>query len=92
MSLSQCAAIQAWLEAGHTLTPAEAFSRFGTLACHSRIAELRQRGIPVVCDLVRIGGKTVGLYRLAERKEWATGGPEIAPEPATARLEASAHG
>ena len=89
--MSQSAQIQAWLEAGHSLTPAEAFSRFGSLALHSRCSELRQRGIPVVCDLVRIGGKTVGRYRLAERKEWATGGPEIAPEPATARLEASTH-
>ena len=85
--MSQTSAIQAWLEAGHSLTPAEAFSRFGTLALHSRIAGLRSRGIPVVCELVRLGGKTVGRYSIMVAE-----GPRMQPEQPTALLEASAHG
>ena len=63
--MSQAAAIRAYLEAGNTLTPAEAYERFGCLAMHSRAAELRERGVPVVCELVRTpSGKHVGRYSL----------------------------
>lgn len=51
-------------QAGYTLTPAEAYERFGTLALHSRAAELRERGFPVVCDMIETRkGKRVGCYR-----------------------------
>lgn len=63
--MSQCGEILTWLEAGNTLTPAEAYQRFGTLACHSRIAELRARGNVIDCELVRVpSGKTVGRYSM----------------------------
>ena len=65
---SQCQAILAHLEAGNTITPAQAYELCGTLACHSRIAELRERGYDIQCELVRTpGGKTVGCYSLVER-------------------------
>lgn len=63
--MSQCDAIRSWLEAGSTLTPRDAYDLFGTLALHSRIAELRARGLNIVCELVTLpGGKRVGQYRL----------------------------
>ncbi len=62
--ISQCSAILAHLEAGNSLTPLEAFERFGTLALHSRAAELRSQGYPVECELVKVGDKTVGRYSL----------------------------
>ena len=62
---SQCARILAYLEAGGSLTPVQAFAMFGTLAMHSRAAELRERGHPITCDLVETpGGKRVGCYSL----------------------------
>lgn len=42
--MSQNALILAHLEAGNTITPAEAYAKFRTLALHSRIAELRAQG------------------------------------------------
>lgn len=64
--MSQCGNILAHLQAGNTLTPAEAYSKFGTLALHSRIAELRERGFPIDCRLVRVeSGKMVGCYSWA---------------------------
>lgn len=62
--MSQCAAILEYLEAGNTITPAEAFTRFGTLALHSRIAELRERGVAIDCEIVRLNGKNVGRYSM----------------------------
>ena len=63
--ISQCDSILAWLAAGNTLSPAEAYERFGTLACHSRMAELRERGHLIECELVRVpSGKTVGRYSM----------------------------
>lgn len=48
--------------------PAEAFEKFGSLALHSRIAELRERGHEITCELVEVpSGKHVGRYRLVER-------------------------
>ena len=63
--ISQCEAILAHLRSGRTITPAEAYGLCGTLACHSRIAELRERGYDIRCDLVQVpSGKHVGCYRL----------------------------
>lgn len=64
--VTQCDAILAHLQAGLTLTPADAFTRFGTLSMHSRAAELRGKGWPVICILQRIGNKNVGVYSLPE--------------------------
>ena len=62
--MSQCGAIYDYLADGHTLTPLEAFERFGCLALHSRAAELRSRGIPIKTEMVRVGRKFVGRYSL----------------------------
>ena len=63
--MTQCQAILEYLQAGNTLTPAEAYSKFGTLALHSRAAELRERGYAVECELVETPtGKHVGRYSL----------------------------
>ena len=67
--LSQCDYILAYLRSGNTLTPAEAYERFGSLALHSRVAELRERGHEIECELVEVpSGKHVGRYRLVERE------------------------
>ena len=63
--MSQCAAILAHLEAGETLTPAEAYERFGTLALHSRIAELRGQGYRIDKTMRHDNGKHFGEYFLA---------------------------
>lgn len=66
--MSQCQAILAHLEAGNTITPAQAYELCGTLACHSRIAELREQGYDIRCDIIRTaGGKNVGCYSLVDR-------------------------
>ena len=63
--MTQCQAILAHLQAGNTITPAEAYALCGTLACHSRIAELREQGHDIRCELVRTpSGKHVGRYSL----------------------------
>jgi len=65
MKLSQSERILAWLEQGNTLTPAGAYEMFGTLALHSRAAELRERGHIIDCELVTTtSGKRVGRYSL----------------------------
>ncbi len=60
----QCFQILEYLKAGNTITPFEALQKFGTLALHSRIAELRDAGWPVKTKLVRMGDKEVGEYSL----------------------------
>lgn len=61
---SQCNLILRYLEAGNTLTPLEAFEKFGTLALHSRISELREKHL-IECQLVKTpSGKFVGSYSL----------------------------
>ena len=61
---SQCNYILAYLRAGNTLTPAIAYEKFGSLACHSRIAELRERGHNIPCTIRTRDGKRWGEYRL----------------------------
>lgn len=61
---SQTANILAHLQSGMTLTPHEAFTLYGSLALHSRIAELRERGFPISCTLIETpSGKRVGCYQ-----------------------------
>jgi hypothetical protein len=63
--MTQCEAILSHLEAGNTITPAEAYALCGSLALHSRIAELRGRGYPIDCEIVKTpSGKHVGRYTL----------------------------
>jgi len=60
--MSQTAAIAQHLEAGHTITPAEAYVQFGCLALHSRIAELRDQGYRVEKIMHHEHGKKWGEY------------------------------
>ena len=62
--MSQSANIWAHLEAGGTLTPLEAFQKFGTLALHSRIRELRERGHDIETEMITVGNKRVGKYSM----------------------------
>lgn len=67
--MSQNAEILAYLRAGNSLTPADAYSLFGTLALHSRIAELR-RNHQIECEIIRTpSGKHVGRYSLKPKEE-----------------------
>lgn len=70
--MTQCEHVLAILKLGRSITPAEAYTLCGTLALHSRIAELRSRGHDIRCELVRTaGGKTVGSYTLRGQLEIA---------------------
>lgn len=62
--MSQAAAILSVLKDGRTITPLEAYERFGCLALHSRIAELRRVGHRIACQIVTANGKRWGQYRL----------------------------
>lgn len=66
--MSQCANVFVHMKEHGSITPLEAFKRYGILALHSRIAELRERGHKIVTRMVETeSGKRVGQYSL-ERK------------------------
>ena len=66
--MSQCDVILEVLQRGETITPAQAYELCGTLACHSRISELREQGYDIRCEIVRTpSSKHVGRYSLVER-------------------------
>ena len=65
--MSQNARILAALKRGRKLTPLRAFLQFGTLALHSRIAELRARGHAIKCRMVNKGRIKHGVYSIATR-------------------------
>lgn len=69
--MSQCASIWAWMADGHTITPAQAYEKFGTLALHSRITELRERGHKINTEMIDVNGKRVGRYSLVSSFERA---------------------
>ena len=70
--MSQNDSILSHLQNGGTLTPLEAFQLCGTLALHSRISELRERGYGIQMELVRLpSGKHVGQYSLWFREQRA---------------------
>lgn len=62
--MSQCEQILSVLITGRTITPVQAYERFGCLALHSRIAELREAGHRIACQIVTANGKRWGQYRL----------------------------
>lgn len=65
--MTQCDAILSHLQAGNTITPAQAYKLCGTLALHSRISELRADFHDIHCELVPTpSGKHVGRYSLIE--------------------------
>ena len=63
--MTQTATILAHLEAGNTITPAEAYAMCGSLALHSRIAEIRSMGYRVDSEICTGNGKRWGEYWLA---------------------------
>lgn len=62
--MSQCSQLFVHMQDRGPITPLEAFRLYGILATHSRMAELRERGIPIKCELVEVNGKHVGRYSL----------------------------
>ncbi len=65
--MSQCSQLyQHMLDIG-PITPLEAFKLYGTLATHSRIAELRERGIEIETTMIEVNGKRVGMYSIPLR-------------------------
>ena len=63
--MSQNQRILEHLEAGNTITPAEAYALCGTLALHSRIAELRSQGYRIDGEMHYEHGKKFGEYWIA---------------------------
>ncbi len=63
--MSQNEAIIQHLEAGNTITPAEAYTLCGSLALHSRISELRHQGYRIDGEMRSGNGKKWGEYWLA---------------------------
>ena len=66
--MSQCDTLLLAMRAGHVITPLVAFKLTGSLACHSRMAELRKRGHIINCEVRRCGATKYGVYTLAETK------------------------
>ena len=65
--MSQSEAVLQHLQSGKTLTPLDAYLLYGTLALHSRVSELRERGFSIECEMVKVpSGKWVGSYKLIE--------------------------
>lgn len=67
--MSQCGALLERLLAGATITPRLAYDLTGSLACHSRIAELRSRGYRIECTIVSDGTRRWGEYRLVQPEQ-----------------------
>ena len=62
---SQADRILTMLEAGEYVTPETVYQKVGSHACHSRIAELRARGLDIRCTIQRSGAMKWGVYTLA---------------------------
>ena len=63
---SQCDMIAAWLNNGNTITALEALKRFGCMRLASRICDLRDRGMNIVTETIKLAsGKRVTEYRLS---------------------------
>ena len=64
--MTQCESILECLQSGRTLTPLEMYSLCGSLAGHSRISELRERGYDIECEMIEVSGKRVGRYSMRQ--------------------------
>lgn len=62
--MTQSEQILVALQRGERVTPHTAHERWGCLALHSRIAELRERGYRIECQIVTGNGRRWGEYRL----------------------------
>ena len=63
---SQCDQVLEMLRAGGYVTPATIYEQTGSLAGHSRIAELRDRGHAIRCDVHHCGRTKYGVYTLLD--------------------------
>jgi len=63
--MSQDDKILQHLEAGNTITPAEAYAIAGTLALHSAISRLRKRCYRIDMQMRHDNGKHFGEYWIA---------------------------
>jgi hypothetical protein len=62
---SQNALINGWLLNGYSITQLEALTQFGCFRLAARIADLRDKGLNVVTDMVTLeNGKRVARYYL----------------------------
>jgi len=60
---SQNALIKGWLLNGYSLTQLEALQQFGCFRLAARIADLRDKGLNIVTDMVTLeNGKRVARY------------------------------
>jgi hypothetical protein len=60
---SQNALIKGWLLNGYSITQLEALTQFGCFRLAARIADLRDKGLNVVTDMVTLeNGKRVARY------------------------------
>jgi len=60
---SQNALIKGWLLNGYTITQLEALNQFGCFRLAARIADLKDKGLNVVTDMVTLeNGKRVARY------------------------------
>jgi len=60
---SQNALIKDWLLNGYSITQLEALTQFGCFRLAARIADLRDKGLNVVTDMVTLeNGKRVARY------------------------------
>jgi hypothetical protein len=62
--MSQRLEIQRHLAKGHSITPMQAYTRFGCLTLSQRIREIRARGFNVRSELVQVGEKRVARYSI----------------------------
>jgi len=69
--MSQCAQLLEAMQRGEVITPLRAFQLTGSLACHSRIAELRAAGHEIAKEMRMENGKRFGAYRLIGQAELA---------------------
>ncbi len=67
--MSQSDAILAALQRGAVLTTLDIFKLCGSMAGHSRIADLRARGHQIECKRVTRNGRGVWEYRLLWQSE-----------------------
>lgn len=64
-SASQKARIKAWLQAGNSITPLEALSRFGCLRLSAIVFDLKKDGMDIATEIIKTeSGKRVAEYKL----------------------------
>lgn len=71
MNQSQADVLLEHLLRGETITPMRAFELTGSMACHSRMAELRDRGHRIDCKIASGNGRRWGCYTLVREVNYA---------------------